>query len=292
MSTQKIGLGSAQWGLNYGISNIHGQAKSAEIAGILQLAQKYGIKTIDTAALYGQAEEVLGQESLDGFDVITKTPHYRKSRITESDASDLDGTFKESLKKLQIDRASGLLLHNSDDLLLPGWEHLAQKLFALKDCGLTQRIGLSLYSSQNIELMYERLRPDIVQLPISVLDQRLIKDGTVEWLHTLGVEIHVRSVFLQGLLLMPLETLSDYFSPWKKEISRWHVACQEQGMTPLQAAINFVSSINEVDRIIIGFESERQFLEVLSAGRGLEKFDATTLSCTDPGLLNPSSWIL
>jgi aryl-alcohol dehydrogenase-like predicted oxidoreductase len=290
MSTSKIGIGTAQWGMPYGISNLRGQTKSSEVAKIISMAHDSGIKAIDTASLYGNAEDVLGQQVLNEFNVVTKTPCYGNPVITSSDGNDLNQTFKRSLQRMRIEKVYGLLVHHSHDLLVPGWEYIKNELCSLRDEGLVGRIGLSIYDSSNIKLLYDRLRPEIVQLPLSVLDQRLIDDGTLGWLHSLGVEIHVRSVFLQGLLLMEPDKLPDYFLPLRDKLVSWHHACRAQNLTPLQAAINFVCSIRDVNYVIIGVESEKQLSEILTASAVPREFNAADLACSDLSLLNPSNW--
>lgn len=290
---RKLALGSAQWGMDYGVSNSTGRTNDPEISRILRAARESGIDLIDTAALYGGAEQALGKQSLDGFKIVTKTPKFAKSQVTVDDAKYLLETFQRSLDFLRVDSVSGLMIHHADDLLVPGGEYLIEALSLLKNRGVAQRIGVSIYNSLKLEQLCDSLQPDIVQLPLNVIDQRLLKDGSLAYLHGKGIEVHVRSAFLQGLLLMPMSKVPGYFTPWLGTLQAWHEACISQGFTELQAAVGFLANLDSVDYLVLGVESLIQFEQILGA---LEKtgkvFDDIGLDSADAGLVNPVNWRL
>lgn len=288
----KLGLGSAQWGMHYGVSNSTGRTQHAEIGRLLKKAREVGIGFIDTASLYGGAEQALGMHSLDGLKIVTKTPRFAKSRVTEADAKQLVDTFQRSIEFLRVESVNGLLVHHADDVLVPGSDYLIEALTDLKNRGFAKRIGISIYNSNEIEKICDRLRPDIVQLPLNVIDQRLLKDGSLEFLHRKGIEVHVRSVFLQGLLLMPIEGIPDYFRPWRHILKDWHEACALQGVSKLQAALNFTLNLNMVDCVVVGIENLKQFKEILGVLDFDNCFDYEDLGSDDVGLVNPVNWRL
>lgn len=289
---KKIGLGTVQWGTTYGVSNSSGRTRSPEVANILSAAREIELSLIDTASLYGEAEKVLGNQNLDGFRIVTKTPKFARFPITQSDAEELIRVFEISLRLLKTDRVYALLLHHANNVLVPGGEYLVEALHSLKARGLIQRVGVSIYDSDDLELLYERLKPEIVQLPLNVLDQRLINDGSLEYLKSKGVEIHVRSVFLQGLLLMSANQIPAYFTPWKSTLNTWRSTCIEQEFTPLQAALNFVVNLDAIDYCILGFESSTQLQQCVNTLRDSKVFKAHDLACSNLNLINPVNWRL
>ena len=287
---KKIGLGTVQWGLDYGLSNLEGKTSAAEVALILSTAREAGISVLDTAALYGDAECQLGQQSLTGFRIVTKTPQFTTPTINTAAAISLVETFKSSLQQLNQASLYGLLVHDAGDLLAPGGERLIDAMLELQRSGLVSRIGVSVYESEQIKKLLERFTPDIIQLPLNVIDQRLIKDGSLARLQALGVEIHSRSALLQGLLLMPIETLPSYFRPWHRQLQAWHTAYKDQHMTPLQAALGFVCDQAEVSCCLIGVQNQKQLLECLSGLDAAPGFNACELACPDLNLVNPAKW--
>lgn len=289
-SNAKLGLGTVQWGCQYGVSNRTGKTSLDEVGLILDRARVNNIAVIDTASLYGDAELALGSHSLSTFKVITKTPRFGTNFIDHTHASQLRSTYLRSLENLRLPTAYGLLVHGINDLLMPGGHLLLDELRELRDRGGIEKIGVSIYDSKEIDAVLNFWKPDIVQLPLNILDQRLIGSGHLKRLKDLDVEVHVRSVFLQGLLLMPINGIPAYFSPIMDLIARWHDASREQSMTLAEAALSFVRDLPEVDTVLVGVESLSQFDELLSSFSVKRTFVGRGLSCDDPNFLNPGLW--
>ena len=288
----KIGLGTAQWGSAYGVSNKNGKTIHKEISNILSIAQSKGVKLIDTAPAYGNVEKTLSEQNLHKFNVVTKIPKFSKLEITKSDILKLNSTIEQSLSFLGANQIYGILLHNGSDIMIKGGEYICDTLHSFKERGLVKKIGVSIYDSKNLDNVCTRLKPDIIQLPINVIDQRLIKDGTLEYLKKKGIEIHARSIFLQGLLLMSPSLIPPYFKPWINILNTWHQACQDQKFNLLQAALNFVIRIKEIDYCILGFENSTQLSECISSLDNERKFDAKNIACSHVDLVNPTNWRL
>lgn len=286
----KLGLGTVQWGVDYGISNQVGKTAPDEVRAILSTAQKVGVKVLDTASLYGEAESVLGANRLEAFKIVTKTPRYSTRFIEDQHVEQMFDTFNRSLDKLSVDRVDGLLAHHAQDILVDGGERLVAGMERLKELGKVSKIGVSIYDGEQLDGLLRRFTPDLVQLPLNVFDQRLIHSGWLKRLHDRGVEIHVRSVFLQGLLLMPLEDIPTYFEPIRSLLARWHAAAREQGISLVQAALAFVRDLPEVDCVLIGVESLSQFQACLQDFSTPASFDAAGLACDDPEFVNPVLW--
>lgn len=287
---QRLGLGTVQWGGDYGVSNSSGRTAPSEVASILAAAGKRGIRVLDTAALYGQSEQVLGQNDLSSFQIVTKTLRVDQAVISIDDGEGMLASFEESLAKLQCSSVYGLLIHNADDLLAQNGDILVRCLERLKGEGKVQKIGVSIYSGEQVGRLLARFTPDLVQVPVSVLDQRLIHGGQLELLKSLGVEIHVRSVFLQGLLLMDPASTPRYFEPLRPLLTRWHATARDADMTPSQAALAFVRALPQVDCVLVGVESARQLDQCATDFVRGGSIDARALACSDPAFINPSMW--
>ena len=208
----KLGLGTVQWGINYGISNLSGITSKNEVKKILNKARSENIKLIDTASQYGDAEEVLGLNNLKEFKVITKTNKFSKNTILKSDQELFKLNFLKSLEKLSINSAYGLLIHNVDDLFKEGGINIIKCLKSLQEKRLVEKIGVSIYNTYQIKKTLEIFKPDIIQLPINVFDNRLIRNGTLRYLSDKNIEIHARSIFLQGLCFIETNKLNKYFN--------------------------------------------------------------------------------
>ncbi|WP_310446559.1 aldo/keto reductase [Thiobacillus sp.] len=290
LSVNKLGLGTVQWGLRYGLANQNGITPPETVREILSEARGYGITILDTASLYGESEAVLGTNSLEEFKVVTKTPRFATPAITDEQALNLTRTFSLSLQRLSVTKVYGLLIHHADDLLVPGGEKLAAEMMALKETGAVEKIGVSVYHGDQIDAILSKIKPDLVQLPFSVLDQRLLLNGQLERMKNLGIEIHARSVFLQGLLLMPLNRVPPYFDQIRPLLARWHAAAEAQSLTPTQAALSFVRNIPYVDTVLVGAENLEQFRSCCVDFSVSAKFDASGLACHDPRYINPAQW--
>ena len=288
----KIGIGTAQWGMNYGVANKHGQTPQEEVRRILKFAQAAGIALLDTAPLYGNSELVLGQESLSSFRVVTKTPKLDTCPNMNEATDYLRRTLDSSLKNLQLDSIYGLLIHNADDILSPNGSRLVDSLQEYKSHGLISKIGISIYDSSQIRMALDLFRPDIVQVPLNVLDQRLIRDGSVARLSRLGIEVHTRSTFLQGLLLMSANKIPRYFKPWMPLLSGWHRFCDDHSTSPLHAALSFVCGLKEVSHTLVGVEDKKQLVEILGEPNAIENMDFDQFASDDPKILNPGLWKL
>ena len=239
----KIGLGTAQWGLPYGVSNLSGQTSPDEVSKILKAASNLGISLLDTARNYGRAEDVLGCNDLHDFRIITKLPALRSAQsFPDSVQKELDLWFAQSLISIGTESVEGLLVHNCEDLFSVSGPKVLGFLDSQKALGKCRYVGVSVYNVDQIKKLVEIFIPDIIQLPFSVLDQRLLQDGTLSHLKGLGIEIHARSVFLQGLMLMEIQDLPSYFKPWLPQLSLWHQTCLKLRMKPQHLALDYVAS--------------------------------------------------
>lgn len=292
----KLGIGTVQFGMDYGISNSRSKTPPAEVDRILRLAADSGIQVLDTAALYGDSEVILGGllPSSHDFRIVTKTPDFRTATINAADAMHLRDTFRRSLENLRQSSVYGLLAHHADDLLVLGGRLVLEAMQRLRDEGLVGKIGVSVYSGQQIDRLLALYTPDIVQLPLNLFDQRLLESGHLEELKRRGVEIHARSVFLQGLLLIEPDQVPPYFSPIRDTLERYARFLEAHKLSRLQAALAFATRQRDVDVALVGVTSVAELRDILSALDAMAgtDLDMSTLKVADERMVNPSLWKL
>ncbi|MBA4416971.1 MAG: aryl-alcohol dehydrogenase [Syntrophus sp. (in: bacteria)] len=293
----KIGLGTVQFGQNYGVSNKHGITPEGEVRDVLTFAWENGITLLDTAVLYGASEEVVGRSipSHASFTIVTKTPTFQNTKIEKEDAVRLKDAFQGSLDKLRQPNLYGLLVHHAIDLLKDGGQYLWEGMQDLKEMGLVQKIGASLYSPLELNYFLEKYAPDIVQMPVNVFDQRMVQNGYLQHLNSLGVEIHSRSVFLQGLLLMTPGEMPTYFNSVRDVMLRYREALQKQDINPLEAALMFVYRQPEIDYVIVGINNQAHLKEILNVANNIDllrRFNFSIYAVNEEAIINPSLWRL
>lgn len=277
----KLALGTVQFGLDYGVSNQDGQVSIAEVKSILQTAKDNNINTLDTASSYGNSEQVLGKVGIDNYQVITKT-----ISLKNGVNGVIDG-FHRSLINLNQQKVDGLLIHNIDEVKDKQFDALFKELQALKQQGLINKIGFSTYTPKQVGFLLENFEFDLIQVPFNVFDARLIKGVQLKALKNKGIEIHARSIFLQGLLL-DFNILPEYFLTWKKEFINYQIMVKESGLSLLEYALNFALSIQEIDKVLVGVNSSEQLAEIIRASA--LSVDLKAHNIDDINLLNPSLW--
>jgi aryl-alcohol dehydrogenase-like predicted oxidoreductase len=212
----KLGLGTAQFGLSYGVTNVGGQVPAARAQTMIRCAFEQGIELFDTAPDYGTAEKVLGSVQLPGAaKIVTKIGRLGRNSFGPRAISQIRTRFRDSLARLHRPDVYGVLLHAPDDLRLPGADLLIEMLHDLRDRGMVRRVGISAYRREQIDYCLRRFSLDLFQVPVSYLDQRLVRSGLLGDILKSGAEIHARSAFLQGSLLVEPDALPGYFEPWR-----------------------------------------------------------------------------
>lgn len=286
----KIGLGTVQFGLDYGISSSIGKVTKDDAKNIISFAKENKINLFDTAPAYGTSEKVLGESDISNVKIITKTRNFDAARISNEDIESIDIDFYNSLKDLKIERVYGLLFHNADDLLKPGGEELYKAIKKLKKQKKIHKIGISVYEEKQLEKILSLYDIDIVQVPFSIIDRRLMDSGMIDTLYNKKIEVHSRSVFLQGLLLMSAADRPSHFNKWNGLWQVWHEWLGDNHMTALEASLRFVMSFPQISKVIIGVESVIQLKEILNSSKGnLPEIPGEFLT-VDPNLLNPTNW--
>ena len=285
----KIGLGTAQFGSHYGISNKKGKIENKESSQILRFAAWRNVDMLDTATAYGDSEAMIGEfmcKSGISFKVVSKF-----SRTDDENAC-LTEKFNESLSRLGLKRLYGYLIHKFADFeqdpdILDELKHLKKKK-------LVEKIGFSLYSPDELNLLLKTKKEfDIVQLPYSVFDQRF--ESGLRKLKNRGVEVHARSVFLQGLAFMNPRELPHYLREAQQGLEELRRISGMHATSIGSLCLNFVIANRLIDKVIVGVDSLRQLNENLLSIRPLKAMkqimpELKSLKIEDEDTVLPHRW--
>lgn len=272
----KIGVGSVQFGLPYGISNKNGKTPESEVTTILNFARENLMQVIDTASAYGSSEYILGQNNLHGFKVVSK---FMPSDCGQTISEQLDLTLSD----LRLEKIHGYLAHRPLELLnkLSDWEELKY----LKGLHKVDKIGFSLNRPIELELLLEKnLIPDLVQVPYNFFDNRF-KEYLIE-LHAQGCEIHTRSVFLQGIFFTNVNTLPEFFDSIKPNILSLQY---KYGANLSKVLLKYVLMQEFIDHVIIGVENNEQLVQNIIGIDDVETIEDITNDVHERVLM-PAQW--
>ena len=285
----KLGLGTVQFGLNYGIANDDNVCDDHEINQILELAYKNNLKMLDTAPSYGNAEKRLGtNENLNKFNVVTKIDVSLQDTYDEQSSF---GQITRSLSDLNLSSLYGCLCHTPGASSSATGLKLIDHLSSLKDLGYFKKIGVSIYDLDEVDQILTSENIDIVQLPLNIFDQRFFASGALKKLKDKNIEIHVRSAFLQGLLLMPISLIAEKKPKALHQMLKIHDLSKELNCSLIQLCVGFISNIKEVDHVIVGANNAIQLKEIIEAyGLHLSPSDLKNLAVNDPHIFDPRTW--
>ena len=284
----RMGLGTAQFGLNYGVSNTEGQVQQHEVEKMLDFALKNSVDLLDTAISYGSSEHCLGRAGVADFKVITKLPPVPD--FCENIDQWVAEQLASSKNRIGIDVLHGLLLHKPSDLLGSSGKRLYDALDKYRERGEILNLGISIYSPQDLELIDGKYGIDIVQTPFNLIDQRLLLSGWLDKLKGRGIEVHARSIFLQGLLLMDEVSMPSKFYRWSDLWSRWYKWQFYNEVSAIQACISFVLGIEGIDRVIVGANSLSELEQITFAYSNEFSGPFPDIASDDEMLVNPSNW--
>jgi aryl-alcohol dehydrogenase-like predicted oxidoreductase len=293
--TASLALGTAQFGLAYGVGSGERPLDDAEASAVLAAAWQGGIDLLETGPAYGDAESRIGQATppQTRFAVISKTSRLGAERIGEAEARRAAAQARASLGRLRVARLDALLVHHAPDLLAPGGERLFAALDALRAEGLAGRLGVCVYDAPTLEAVLERYPMQIVQLPLNLLDQRFVRDGSIASLARRGIEVHARSAFLQGALLADAASLPARLDAARERVARLQADCAAAGVSRAAAALGFVARCEGVRRIVIGVNSAAQLAQNLAAfaeAAAAALPGAARHATDDPAVIDPRRW--
>lgn len=290
-TVSKLALGSANFGLDYGVANIHGKISDSELLDILLFAQEACIEVVDTAQAYGDSEARIGSLCDDThFKFVTKIG--AEVANGSSDQNVISGV-KQSCIRLNQSRLYSVMLHRPELLLGGKGREIIRGLRILKEEGIVSKVGVSIYSPEILKAISGVFKIDIVQVPFNVFDQQIFSSGWSDKLKSDGVEIHTRSVFLQGLLLLPQSSLPEYFTNyWPAHFDAWYEFLNYNRADALEIALKFALHQDWIDKIVVGVDTASQLKALVEIEKSSEPIDFPLLGSSDPNLINPSNWNL
>lgn len=296
----EIVLGGVQFGLAYGISNQHSLPISITEAGdIISYAKSNGITKIDTACAYGNSEALIGSilesQGINDFNIITKIlPFFTSDNIYKEQIKLVEESFIASLVKLHQKKIYGLMIHHADDLLKPGGDALYQLLLNLKQQGLVNKIGCSFYYREQMDRVLNKYSLDMVQVPASIFDQRLLKDNYLS-AQSQNMEVYVRSLFLQGLIFLNESQLPENIkfaaAPYLKKIN---AACNKYGLSKIELALAYFKDKDYL-KLVIGVTSQNELDGIITTNTKISDLNSSAIdfddfAIYDATVLNPGLW--
>jgi len=273
----KLVLGTVQFGLQYGVNSAGRPSKDA-VRGILLEAAKGGITTLDTSSAYGNSEEILGVciTSNENFRIVSKYPK------GEAPVGEM---FNSSLKRLKVEKLYGYLLHHFE--VYKNNPAVWDEFIKLKDAGKVKKIGFSLYMPEELEFILKNGSPfDIIQVPFNIFDKKFLP--YMKELHEKGVEIHVRSTFLQGLFFKDRNALPEKLQPLKKYLLQLDEFSKKSGLSISEIALNYNLQNPYIDGVLIGVDNVEQLQMNLNSVK--ETPIDIEFEIKEQELLNPVNW--
>ena len=283
MTAARPGLGTVQLGMDYGIGNEKGRPSAEAVSQILTLAAQGGVDVLDTAVAYGDSEARLGHNDLDAFRVVTKLP-------PGTQAKEIRPLLRQSLERLGCSTLEGLLMHRSQEVTGLSGRAVRDELCALRAEGWVRKIGASVYEGQELEELIQAGFLDLVQVPVNALDQRLVQNGYLQALKEAGVEVHARSVFLQGLLLLDPGALPEYFSPLRSRLEALQTKAAELGQSVSALLMAFVRDLPGVDVVLLGVNSPDELRSNLENFSRAASCPLSDIACHRLELIDPRNW--
>ena len=257
----KIVIGTANFGMDYGIGNNQKKLLDSDILDIISVAKKKGIETIDTAVSYGNSLKRLGEIGINDFKIITKFPRIPVDKKNQTNW--FDDQVSRTLEQLGISSLEAILLHYPRDILENKNFELIHFLSNLKKDGVIKKIGVSIYEKNELEEILKIFKPEIIQCPINLFDNRLLEKNYLEEISNKGIEVHIRSIFLQGLLLFKKEEMPQEFLKFQNIWEEWYNWLKIIKLNPLEACIRYTNSIKGVDKIVVGINSANQLKQII-----------------------------
>ena len=282
----RIVLGGAQLGLPYGILNGGETLSREEVARILDTAAGHGIDAIDTAIAYGQSESVIGETAQNRFKIISKLPPIPLdvSNVSQWVRTQVDA----SLSRLKCTSLDALLLHRSQDLTDAHGAELYAAINSLKVEKIIQRFGVSIYTLDELNGIIGTFDIDVVQAPLNVFDRRIL--GVIDQLTALNIEVHVRSVFLQGVLIAKPENRPQRFQPWSDHFARFDEWVLSSGVSAMACCLGFALQQSGVAKLVIGTTSPESLTEIMTSIPNMKLEVPADLQSSSEQLIDPRVW--
>ena len=289
--SSKLILGTVQFGLNYGINNTIGKLTEDKVFELLENAYDLGIKILDTAEAYGNTHSIISnfhKQSKKRFNIISK---YSSSNFDYP--IDLVERIQVHCSSFNVNYLEGYMFHSYDDFKM-NINNDPNVLDNIKNSGLVKKIGVSVYANDEIENLLNFKNINLIQLPFNLFDNEYQRKEILEKAKKRNIEIHTRSVFLQGLFFKDINTLTNCLLPLKNNLSELSLILKNNNISIETLALNYPLNKTYIDKVLIGVDSLEQLKNNIKATENdfdksiYEKIDSIQIKNTK--LLNPSNW--
>ena len=280
----KLVIGAAQFGSNYGITN-KSQISNQDINAIIKLAKKKHINYIDTSPDYPGSQKILGSCNIKKFNIITKLPIFKNNKTIS--LKNVVALLEDSKKELKKKNFEALLLRTPTKLINSNLDW--KKLIKLKEKQSISKLGYTIYNPDELKLIYKKYKPDVIQLPFNIFDRRFDETGWLDRLSNDGIEIHVRSVFLQGLLLLDPKSFPNKLEAKKDIFILYNNWLKDNNYSKLQSCLSLPLTDNRISKVLVGLNSFSHFKEIISTSVKEINYPKW-MSKIDASIINPQSW--
>ena len=285
-NSKKIILGTAQLGSNYGIKK---KIKNKEISNkILKAARRKNISYLDMAESYKESIKILKKQNLGNWKICFKVSD--KFLKKTSKENNFIKYFFNSLKEFKIKNYEYFLFHNTKSFTTDHGKKIYNLLIQLKNEGYIKKIGVSLYSPKDINKKIQKFKIDVVQIPLNVFDQRFLKNNFLSKLKKKNIEIHARSIFLQGLLTLSFKSLPKKFNVFKNTIKNWELFFKANNSNAVKECLRFVFNIDQIDKIVVGVDDSKHLKDLFSTISRGNLHDFSKLESNNLKLIDPRKW--
>jgi aryl-alcohol dehydrogenase-like predicted oxidoreductase len=288
LAVTKLGLAAAQFGLDGMSASPRARTPETEARDILTIAARAHLSVLDVSGNYGRAEQVLG-------DLIPRPVPFRvtlSAARADRGPDFVEAEARASLRRLGLERADAIIVPSPSELFGPHGAAVWDRLARLRDEGLFAKIGVAAHASDDPVGVARRFKPDILQAPASLLDQRLLADGSLARIAGLGIEVQLRSIFLNGLLFLPPDRVPAQLKGASGRLSKVRRMIAEGRSDPLQAALGFALSRPEASAVLVGVTSAAELSAVVAAASSPPPdLDWDDMAIDDPVALDPRRWV-
>jgi len=281
----KLVIGTAQLGMDYGIFNCK-KVNPKDFKKIERLVLKSKIHFIDTASSYGDSEKIIGNSKLRNLNIITKIRIPKKIINLKSW---LNKEISKSLNKLKIKKIYGVLVHNSKDLLGKYGKEYLDYLLELKKKKILKKIGILIYSQNEIKKIWKFWRPDIIQVPFNVIDNRILSSKWLKTFKKFKIKVFARSIFLQGLLINKHDNLK-FNKKHKIGLNRFKQWCFKNNISPVSACLHFVKQFKKIDYLIVGFNNYKHLKQIIDCYNEKQFQVPRIFSTNNLNIIDPRRW--
>ena len=283
---KKLILGTANFDLNYGLKNRFKKLKKKEIKKIIYYSKKKNINYIDTAQSYKNTEKILGRENINQFKIITKFTSFDKSNVKKS----VKEKYLTSINNLKTNTLHTVLFHNPQDLLKKKGAEIFNEIMLLKKKGCIKKIGVSVYTKKELREILKQYKIDVVQIPLNIFNQSFLTKNFILEMKKKNIEIHARSIFLQGLLLLKKKKIPKSFLRYSYIFEKWNTWLKKNKINNLNACLNFIDNQKNIKKFVVGVDSLKQLAEIVNFKKSKKIFNFTELNTKLTSVNNPAKW--